>query len=502
MERIPTRETEPQDIEEIKRGDKQLMERIPTHVPNLDDILHGGLPENTTLLISGVPGSGKTVLANQIAYGNATPENKALIVITVSEPLARIIRFTQAFSFFDLDKVGSTVIYEDIGPLLLEGNGEKALAHVTELVLQHQPALLIVDSFKAIHDLAESRAGLRRALFQLTASLAALPCTALLVGEYTVDDRAHVPETTIADGIIELANRPIGLRDYRSLRVRKLRGSDYRAGEHTFRITSDGLTVFPRFVTPPAPRSYAVSQERAATGIPGLDEMLGGGILRGTSTLVAGDPGVGKTVTALHFLLNGARQGESGVYISFQEDPNQLAQIAHNFGFDLEALQVQGLLDMFYTSPVEMNVDEHLLKIVETAEEVGARRVVVDSITDFEAGTVRDPDRYVNYVYSLVQWFKNRGITALLTHEMHQMFGAGLTMTGTGVSHIADNAIVMRYVPLGSEVRRALMVLKARGSEHSKEVREYLISEEEGVRVGEPMTGAFSIADFGFRIAE
>ena len=465
------------------------MEHIRTYVPNLDGILNGGLPQHSTLLISGVPGSGKTILAQQIAYGNATPENKALMVTTVSEPLARLIQFTQEFSFFDLEKVGTAVIYEDIGPLLLEGNGEKALLHVAELALQHQPALLIVDSFKAIHDLAESEAGLRCALYRLAATLAALPCTTLLVGEYVSGGLFTAPEATIVDGIIELANQPIGLRDYRSLRVRKLRGSNYRAGEHAFRITSDGLTVFPRFVTPPAPRSYTVSQERAPTGIAGLDELLQGGLLRGTSTLIAGDPGVGKTVTSLHFLLNGALRGEPGSYISFQEDPNQLTQIARNFGFDLKGLQAQGLVDMLYSSPVELDVDEHLLKIVETMEGVGARRVVVDSITAFEAGTVRDSDRYFNYIYSLVQWCKNRGITAVLTYERSEMFGAGLIMTGMGVSHIADNAIVMRYVPIGSEVRRAITVLKARGSEHSKEVREYLISEEEGPRVGEPMYG-------------
>ncbi|MDH7486379.1 MAG: ATPase domain-containing protein [Anaerolineae bacterium] len=472
------------------------MERIPTHVPNLDEILHGGLPLHSTVLISGVPGSGKTILATQIAYGNATPQNKALMVTTVSEPLARIIQYTQQFSFFELEKVGSAVIYEDIGPLVLEGNGEKALAHVTELALQHQPALLIVDSFKAIHDLAESEAGLRRALYQLAASLAALPCTTLLVGEYVSGDLFATPEATMVDGIIELTNQPIGLRDHRSLRVRKLRGSDYRAGEHAFHITADGLVVFPRFVTPPTPLTYAVSAERAATGIPGLDEMLHGGLLRGTTTLVAGDPGAGKTVTALHFLLNGALQGEPGAYISFQEDPNQLAQIARNFGFDLEALRAQGLVAMFYTSPVELDVDEHILKIVETIERVGARRVVIDSVSVFEAGTVRDPNRYFNYVYSLVQWFKNHGVTAMLTYERSEMFGGELVLTGTGVSHIADNAIVMRYVRIGSEMRRAITVLKARGSEHSKEVREYLISEKEGPRVGE------LIADVGFRIAE
>jgi len=473
------------------------MERIPTHVPNLDDILHGGLPQNSTVLISGVPGSGKTILVNQIAYGHATTDNKALIITTVSEPMARVIRFTQEFSFFDQEKVGTAVFYEDIGPILLENNGHKAIDRVTELVLSHQPALLVVDSFRAIHDVTESRSELRRALYKLAATLATLPCTSLLVGEYEPNEITTVPEATMVDGIIQLTNQQIGLRDLRSLRVRKLRGSGYRTGEHTFRITSDGLIVFPRFVTPPSPESYQVSQERAATGIPGLDDLLHGGLLRGTSTLISGDPGVGKTVTALHFLLNGAQQGEPGAYISFQEDPNQLAQVARNFGFDVVELEARGLLAMFYTSPVELDADEHMLKIVETIERVGARRVVIDSISDFETNAGRDSERYMNYVYSLVQWFKDRGITAVLTYEVSHMFGADVALTGRGISQVADNAILLRYLPVGSEIRRMITVLKARGSAHSQEVREYFISEEEGPRVGDSLPGAASMLSRG-----
>jgi circadian clock protein KaiC len=471
------------------------MERIPTYVPHLDGILNGGLPRNSTLLISGVPGSGKTILVSQIVYGNATPQDKALVITTVSEPMARLIRFSQGFSFFDLEKVGTAVIYEDIGPMLLKGNGENGLDRVAELVLKHQPSLLVVDSFKAIHDVSESEAELRRALYRLSATLATMPCTTLLVGEYGADEVGTAPEMAIVDGIIELSNQPIGLRDYRCLRVRKLRGSDYLSGKHTFRITSDGITVFPRFVTPPTPAVYTASRERAPTSIPGLDELLHGGLLRGTTTLVAGDPGAGKTVTSLHFLLNGALEGEPGAYISFQEDPVQLAQIARNFGFDVDALQEQGLVDMFYTSPVELDVDEHMLEIIEVVERIGARRVVVDSIGDFEAGARRDEDRFFNYVYSLVQWFKNRGITALLTYEVGQMFGSGLTLTGRGVSHIADNVILIRYVPAESEIRRAITVLSARGSSHSSEVREYRITEEAGPQVGGPVSGAFSVLE-------
>ncbi|RKY05555.1 hypothetical protein DRP77_00655 [Candidatus Poribacteria bacterium] len=463
-----------------------MLERIPSRVPNLDKILGGGIPRNSIIMISGAPGTGKTVLASQIAFPHAPPQEKALIITTASEPLQKTIRFIQQFSFFDVYKVGTSVIYEDIGPILLERGIEDGIDRILELVDRYDPSLLVIDTFKALSDLATSADTLRRNVYRLAGHLSAVDCTTLLIGEYQYKDMFRLPEFVIADGIIELINKPIGLRSYRSIRVLKLRGSDYISGEHALRITSDGLIVFPRFVTPPEPVSYEVSLDRCLTGIDGLDELFGGGILKGTTTLVAGEPGTGKTVTALHFLLNGAMMGEKGVYVSFQEDPNQLRQIALNFGFDLSRLESEGLVDMFYTSPVELDIDEHIMKVMERVERIGANRIVIDSVGDLEAGAARDHDRYFNYVYSMVQYFKNNVITAMLTAEMSEMFGSGLIMTGKGISHVADNVIILRYVEIESKVRRALTVLKARGCAHSNDIREYVISER-GIRVGESL---------------
>lgn len=470
------------------------MERLPTHVAGLDDVLGGGIPLHSTILIAGAPGSGKTILANQIAYSNATSEYRALIVTTVSEPLSRAVRFVQEFTFFDLDKLGSAVLYEDVGPLALKRNGENLVAHIASLVEQYEPTILVIDSFKAICDLVESPGAFRRETYELAARLAALPCTTFLVGEYRWEDVMNSPEASIADGILELTLKPIGLRDFRSLRVRKLRGSDFRSGEHAFRIVQEGIRVFPRFVTPARPERYEASVERVSTGIPGLDELVGGGLYRGTATLVAGDPGVGKTVTALFFLVKGALAGEPGVYVSFQEDPSQLRRIAKNFGFDLDQLEAAGSVRMLYKSPVELDIDEHVPLIVEAVESVGARRVVIDSVRDFEAGAARDADRYFNYVYSLVQWFKTQGITSMLTGEMSRMFGTDVVLSGRGVSHIADNLIALRYSPDDSTIRRAIAVLCTRGSEHSAAVREYRISEPDGPSVGELLPGVFTAA--------
>jgi circadian clock protein KaiC len=472
-----------------------MIEKMPTQVPGLDEVLEGGIPLSSTILVAGPPGAGKTVLANQIAFRNARPDCPVLYVTTASEPLARMLRFMQQFEFFAPEKVGKHVVWEDVGPMLLSSESDSdAIAWLSEQVLERQPALLVVDSFKALIEINGNHRALRRALYQFAGRLATIDCVTLLVGEYAPGETAAgSPEISIVDGIIQLSVRPMGLRDRRSLRVQKLRGSGYLPGEHSLRISKSGVEVFPRFRTPGEPTFYVASTERAPTWIQGLDEMFCGGPLRGTTTLVLGDPGVGKTVTSLHFLLNAAMRGEPGVFVSFQEDPNQLRQIAKNFGFDLQDLESRGLVAMFYTSPVELDIDEHFPKIARLIERVRARRVVIDSVTDFEAGAFFDQERYFNYVYSLVQWFKDSGVSAMLTAQTSEMFGNSLILTGKGISHIADNLVVLRYVPKGPEIRRAIAVLSSRGSDHSKQVREYIISEERGPVVGEPMEASMPL---------
>ncbi len=471
-----------------------MITRIPTRVPGLDAVLHGGLPVNSTTLISGVPGSGKTTLATQIIFNNATPEHPALFISTVSEPQARLLRYIQQYSFFQQEKVGTAVHFEDLGIHLLEKNGDSAVRRIEEMLLEHRPSFLVVDSFRSLVDLSEHLPATRRAIFRLAAALATQPCTTLLVGEYRREELPTTIESTIVDGILLLENHMHDLRDLRSLRVIKLRGSDYEDGEHSCKLTDGGLRVYPRFLTPAMPAEYTVSTQRAAIGIPGFDDtLLPGGLLRGTTTLLSGDPGVGKTVTALHFLLNGALQDETGVYISFQEDPSQLQRIAENFGFDFAAQKARGKMHMLYTSPVELDLDEHAYVILDALERVGAQRLVIDSISDLQAGARRGPDRYFDFMYSLVRWFKGRGITALLITEMGQIFADTLTLTGRGVSHIADNIILLRYAEVEGEIRRALTMLSARGSDHSKKVYEYLISEAEGPRLGNPLRSAFSL---------
>ncbi|GAB4522477.1 MAG: circadian clock protein KaiC [Anaerolineales bacterium] len=471
-----------------------MIPKIPTGIPGMDMLTHGGLPANSTVLISGVPGSGKTTLAMQFLFHNATPEAPALFISTVSEPQSRLLQYMQQYTFFDLDKVGSAIHFEDLGGHLLEKNGDTAIRRTEELILEYRPRYLVIDSFRSLIDLSDDTPTLRRAIFRLAALLASLTCTTLLVGEYQRQDLANTIEATIVDGIVILENQSVSLRDLRNIRIIKLRGSDYEAGEHACKITTQGLVIFPRFRTPSSAVTYTTSRERVPIGIPGFDdELLPGGLLRGTNTLLSGDPGIGKTVTALHFLLHGASIGETGLYISFQEDPNQLRQIARNFRLGIDAEEKRGRFRVVYTSPVELDLDEHAYLMLDAIKSSAAQRVVIDSISDLMAAANRGTNRFFDFIYAFSQWCKDRHITTLFTTEMGSIFSSDLVITGRGVSHIADNILLMRYAELNGEIHRALTLLSARGSDHSKKVYEYLIDEAEGPRLSTPLRSAFSL---------
>lgn len=455
--------------------------KISTGIPSLDRILNGGLPRNSVNVIAGPPGTGKTILAQQIVFHNAREDDRAPYLVTVSEPTVKMLRYAQQFSFFDGHRVGSNVIYLDIGSTLLEHGLEEVTRQIEQYIEEYSPTILAIDSFKAIHELAGDAPQLREFAYRLAVRLTAWGTTTLLVGEYTRKSITQAPIFAIADGIIHLDNDSRGMQAYRHLEVLKLRGSDYFSGKHPFSISADGLKVYPRVKMPDTPRSYPIGERRVSVGVPSLDEMLHGGMLSATSTLVVGSAGTGKTLLGLHFLMEGVRNGEPGLLVTLQETPSMLRIFARNYGWDLEKYEADGLLRLLYSSPVEIGVDEHAETIHQAIKKMGARRVVVDSLKDIELATPGKV-RYKDYLYSLVNAFRAEGISSLLTSEIPEMFGA-FTVSRYGISFVADNVLLLRYVELESRVSRAISVLKMRGSDHDKTVREYRITGQKGMEL-------------------
>jgi len=462
------------------------LEKISTGIPNLDWILKGGIPRYSVNIIAGPPGSGKTILAQQIIFHNADENSSAPYLVTVSEPTVKLIRYQQRFDFFDESKLEKNIYFLDIGTSLLQGGLEGVSKQIEEYIEKYSPSILAIDSFKAIHEAAATPIKLREFSYALAVKLTTWECTSFLVGEYAREDIVTAPVFAIADGIILLDREERGMPSNRYLEAVQMRGDGFFAGKHPLVITSSGVNVYPRIKTPDHIAPYPIGDSRLSTGVSGLDEMMGSGLPEGTVTLVAGGAGTGKTLMGLHFLLEGIEKGEPGVLVTFQETPGLLNSFCKGFGWNLEASEKKGVLRILYTSPVEISVDQHTAAIKDVIAEIKAKRVVIDSLKDIEIATP-DKVRYKDYVYSLVNYFRSEGITSIVTNEIPELFG-NLVMSEYGISFIADNVILLRYVELESSMDRAISVLKMRGSDHDKDVRRFQISSE-GITIKDKFQG-------------
>ena len=313
-----------------------MMERIPSGNERLDALLGGGLPANGINLIIGHPGTGKTILAEQYLFHNAREDRPGIYLSTVSEPFDKMLRYGQSMTFFDTDAIGRSVFYDDLGEVVTRDGLPGVVNQIDVILKEQQPRYVVIDSFKALRSFAADEAAFRRFLHDLAGpTRRAVAASAFWIGEYDRNQAPDAPEFAVADAIIALHANRTAERELRVLQVLKLRGSGFRTGEHAYRIGADGFDVFPRLADEYDTTSYPLSSQRVSTGISALDEALGDGYWPGAVTLMAGPTGAGKTLMGLHFLFQGADNGEPGVLATFQEHPTQLARIARRFRLGL-----------------------------------------------------------------------------------------------------------------------------------------------------------------------
>lgn len=460
------------------------VERVSTGVARLDYILRGGIPRYSVVFVTGLPGSGKTVLAEQALFANAREGHTGLYLSTISEPPIKVLRFLQGFTFFDPELYGSRVHYGDLGSVL-RGQGPAAVLDALEhMVREMRPELVAIDSFRALRDTIADPLEFRRFTSDLAVRLSVWEVTALLIGEYSQQDIHEGPEFAVADGILYLYGTEEAERQRRYLRVMKMRGTGYYGGEHLFNISRHGIVVYPRMPSL-VMGEYAAPAGRIISAIEGLDEMLGGGLYRSTSTLISGGAGTGKTTVALSFLIAAAREGMRGLYLTFEESPQQLARNVQSLGWDLEEPLRRRVIEVLHVAPSELDLDRHAFVVKEHADRLGAQIVAIDSITAFEAA-VPQRARYQSYLWAITDYFKRRGVTVIMTAEVANPFALH-EITTRGVSFLADNLILLRYVQAGEQVRRAIMALKTRGSAHDRRIRELEIAPRR-VAVGRPLS--------------
>jgi circadian clock protein KaiC len=460
-----------------------MTERLSSGSDRLDAVLGGGLPRNGIVLIGGNPGTGKTILAHQYVFHNASTDRPAMYLTTVSEPLEKVLRYGQSLDFFDPSALGTRVIYEDLGRTVNDDGLAGALAHITELLKRTRPGLFVIDSFSALQTYATGPDKFREFLHELAGRLSALPITSFWIGEYSNTETSDSPEFAVADAILSLSTYREADRDRRVLSVVKLRGSDSLSGRHAYRLSSAGIHVFPRMADPVELDRYDGTRERMSSGVPALDDMLFDGYYRGASTLLAGPSGVGKTLLALHFIFAGAAHGETGVIATFQENPTQLERILKGFSWSLDDPGIE----LMYRSPVDLYLDEWVYDLLDTVHRTGARRVAIDSLGDLRASS-GDELRFREYIYSLLQRCARANISVVMTQEVPDLFGVS-RLSEYGISHLSDNVILLQFLRGDSQLKRALTILKARGSAHDPFTRQYEITTD-GVVLGDQFDGS------------
>ena len=470
---------------------KVNIRRLKTGVPGLDNLLGGGLPEFSFNLIAGTPGSGKTTLAHQIMFSLANPDNRALFFTVLGEPALKMLRYQQQFPFFDLNKINKSIRFVNLSADLLEGDFDRVLSRIADEVKDYEPSLVFVDSFRSVVQSArrdeQGAFELQHFVQQLSIQMTNWQATTFLIGEYLLQESEASPVFTVADGILWLSQNLHRKSMVRKMQVIKMRGQAQEPGLHTFRISDAGIHVFPRAIVDEntaleSASKVANGKQRVPMGIPGLDDMLGGGLPVGYSLLVVGPSGSGKTVLATEFLAEGARRGEPGVLAAFEKSPSQLLDKK------LHSLIKAGQVGVIDTRSLDLSIDEILHDLIEMISRMQAKRVVIDSLSGFELALAPEfSEDFRGSLYRMIAELTGMGVTILMTSELEDRY-TDLRFSPFGSAFLTDAIIVQRYIEIAGQFKRVISVVKVRGSEHSKDIRLFDITGE-GMIIGETLSG-------------
>lgn len=452
------------------------MKTVPTGIKGLDIVLNGGFDHPSTVLIAGTAGAGKTTFVMQSLFNAAKDKENSLFISAISEPIAMMESFVSHYSFFDNSLLETKKIrLFNIEERMFKAGSSEIIQFIEEKIQMYKPKRIVIDPITVLAESIENDFEKRLFLFEFLTKMKSWNQLVLLTGEFNIENMKESPLSYLVDCIVHISEVAVGDKSERYLSVIKMRGRSYISGRHTYKLSGDGIEVFPRLQSE-GEINRTVSTTRVSTGVEGLDKMLEGGLLKDDIILFSGSPGTGKTIFGLHFIKEAATKGEPGLVISFEEWPQKLIRNAKSFGWDFEQLEKKGLVKFLYFSPALFHADEHAMLIKDILKEHNITRIFLDGINNLETA-IPDPVKRRDYIHALVNYFSSQGVTTLLTSDIPELFGA-IRLTHEAFSGAVDIIILLRHVEVEGRMKKALSVLKSRGSNHDKEIREFEITEK------------------------
>lgn len=460
--------------------------RLISGVPGLDRVLDGGLVEGSSYIVQGEPGAGKTVLATQIAFGQAKAGRRILYATLLAESHERLFQSLSTMDYYDAASLGDGVTFVSLFQILRSDGLEAVVGLLRKEIARQSATVLIIDGLLNARDLASNTLDVKTFVAEVQGHAAFANCTVLFLTSAASTEVS--PEHTMVDGVVELVEQVIGVRSIRRLRVRKARGMATLGGYHQFIITSAGMRVFPRIEAQYAcPTSNDVPNgTRIGTGSHGLDAMLGGGLPHASMTLASGPAGCGKTTLGMSFLA-AAEKREPALFFGFYETPERLRLKARSLELSLDDKLSAGQLEIIWRPMGENLLDELGHTVVEAVGRRNVKRLVIDSLAGFQRASV-SPERLSDFISVLFNQLRGLGITTIATQETAPHRGATDMPTSQFLS-VFENLIGVHHLGASAEPRQAVSVMKMRDSAFEPGFRVLEIGRG-GLIVGEKIAGA------------
>jgi circadian clock protein KaiC len=450
------------------------LKRLESGIKGFDALLKGGLVAGASYIVQGRPGSGKTILANQLGFNHVRRNGRVLFATLLAEPHDRLFHFLSTLSFFDRSAVGQSIQFVSAFDTLENDGLDEVVKLLRREITRQQSSLLILDGLLNARSRAETPLDTKQFISELQGHAAFAGCTVLFLTSSQLDDGS--PEHTMVDGVIEMGEEIVGSRTVRRIKMRKTRGSGAIPGAHEFEINEQGISIYPRLESmlarpdlPPAMPHTILS-----SGVDALDVHIGGGLLNASVTLIMGPSGAGKTSLGIQFLSRCSAE-EPGLYFGFHESPQRAKAKARSLGRDFSSLEAAGAVHIDWNPASAGLIDRLCYELLERVERQQVKRVFIDSINALSR-TAADPSRVLDVLETLLGELRARGVTVMASWEAHRLLDHRAGAITPDISGVVDNLLLVQFVQHRTELQRQVSILKIRDNAYDPSPLEVVMS--------------------------